>query len=224
MRERLRRFAVVGLVATTIDVGLAVLLLGAGWSPWSADVVALGLAAVAARLLHRSVTLRDDPYARWIRLKRVFVTVVVVAGLVDLATLTAGRTLLDGTDAGGSEDWRIDLAAKLVAVLVAGLVRAVAYRAFLFRVIRREQDHPSERPPPDGDVRVTVQQRSTGREDGEIDQPGHHDNRHEDALEADPAGVRVVAQRHRPVQQAGRHGGQTQSHDISRPRRPTSSQ
>ena len=156
MRERLRRFAAVGLVATTIDVGLAVLLLGAGWSPWSADVVALGLAAVAARLLHRSVTLRDDPYARWIRLKRVFVTVVVVAGLVDLAVLTAGRTLLDGTDAGASEDWRIDLAAKLVAVLVAGLVRAVAYRAFLFRVIRREQDHPSERPPPDGDVRVTV--------------------------------------------------------------------
>ncbi|MCP4850165.1 MAG: hypothetical protein GY900_00320, partial [Actinomycetia bacterium] len=102
MRERLRRFAAVGLVATTIDVGLAVLLLGAGWSPWSADVVALGLAAVAARLLHRSVTLRDDPYARWIRLKRVFVTVVVVAGLVDLATLTAGRTLLHGTDAGGS--------------------------------------------------------------------------------------------------------------------------
>ncbi|MCP4850334.1 MAG: glycosyltransferase, partial [Actinomycetia bacterium] len=56
----------------------------------------------------------------------------------------------------GSEDWRIDLAAKLVAVLVAGLVRAVAYRAFLLRVIRREQDHPSERPPPAGDVRVTV--------------------------------------------------------------------
>ena len=156
MRERLRRFAAVGLVATTIDVGLAVLLLGAGWSPWSADVVALGLAAVAARLLHRSVTLRDDPYARWIRLKRVFVTVVVVAGLVDLAVLMASRTLLGGTDAGASEDWRIDLAAKLVAVLVAGLVRAVAYRAFLFRVIRREQDHPSERPPPDGDVRVTV--------------------------------------------------------------------
>ena len=156
MRERLRRFAAVGLVATTIDVGLAVLLLGAGWSPWSADVVALGLAAVAARLLHRSVTLRDDPYARWIRLKRVFVTVVVVAGLVDLTILTAGRALFDGTDADASEDWRVNLAVKLVAVLVAGLVRAVAYRAFLFRVIRREQDHPSDRPPPDGDVRVTV--------------------------------------------------------------------
>ena len=156
MRERLRRFAAVGLVATTIDVGLAVLLLGAGWSPWSADVVALGLAAVAARLLHRSVTLRDDPYARWIRLKRVFVTVVVVAGLVDLTILTAGRALFDGTDADAAEDWRVNLAVKLVAVLVAGLVRAVAYRAFLFRVIRREQDHPSDRPPPDGDVRVTV--------------------------------------------------------------------
>ena len=156
MRDRLRRFAAVGLMATTIDVGLAVLLLGAGWAPWSADAVALGLAAAAARLLHRSVTLRDDPYARWIRLKRVFVTVVVVAGLVDLGVLTAGRALLDGSDGGAAIGWQVDLAAKLVAVLVAGMVRGVAYRAFLFRVIRREQDHPSDRPAPAGDVRVTV--------------------------------------------------------------------
>ena len=96
MRERLRRFAVVGLVATTIDIGLAVILLGAGWDPWAADAVALGLAATVARLLHRSLTLRDDPYARWIRLRRVFVTVVVIAGLVDFGVLTVARSLLDG--------------------------------------------------------------------------------------------------------------------------------
>ncbi len=156
MRERLRKFAVVGLVATTIDVGLAVVLLGVGWAPWAADAVALGVAATVARLLHRSVTLRDDPYARWIRLRRVFVTVVVVAGLVDFGVLTVGRSLLDGSSGGDAGSWTVDLVAKVAAVVVAGAVRAVAYRAFLFRVIRREQDLPSDRPAPVGDRRVTV--------------------------------------------------------------------
>jgi len=156
MRERFRRFAVVGLVATTIDIGLAVILLGAGWDPWAADAVALGLAATLARLLHRSLTLRDDPYARWIRLRRVFVTVVVIAGLVDFGVLTVARSLLDGLSGGDAGSWTLDLGAKLAAVVVAGAVRAVAYRAFLFRVIRREQDLPSRRPVPDGDIRVTM--------------------------------------------------------------------
>jgi phosphomannomutase len=156
MRERLRRFAVVGLVATTLDVGLAVILLGAGWEPWAADAVALGLAATVARLLHRSLTLRDDPYARWIRLRRVFVTVVIIAGLVDFGVLTVGRLVLDGLSAGNAGSWTVDLGAKLAAVVVAGAVRAVAYRAFLFRVIRREQDLPSRRPVSDGDIRVTM--------------------------------------------------------------------
>ena len=156
MRERLRRFAVVGLVATTIDVGSAVILLGAGWDLWAADAVALGLAAMVARLLHRSLTLRDDPYARWIRLRRVFVSVVVIAGLVDFGVLTVGQSLLDGLSDGDGGSWTVDLGAKLAAVAVAGAVRAVAYRAFLFRVIRREQDLPSRRPVPNGDTRVTM--------------------------------------------------------------------
>ena len=146
----------VGLVATTIDIGLAVILLGAGWDPWAADAVALGLAATVARLLHRSLTLRDDPYARWIRLRRVFVTVVVIAGLVDFGVLTVARSLLDGLLGGDTGSWTVDLGAKLAAVVVAGAVRAVAYRAFLFRVIRREQDLPSRRPVPDGEIRVTM--------------------------------------------------------------------
>ena len=156
MRERLRRFAVVGLVATTIDIGLAVILLGNGWDPWAADAIALGLAATVARLLHRSLTLRDDPYARWIRLRRVFVTVVVIAGLVDFGVLTVARSLLDGLIGGDTGSWTVDLGAKLAAVVVAGAVRAVAYRAFLFRVIRREQDLPSRRPMPDAEIRVPM--------------------------------------------------------------------
>ena len=156
MRDRLRRFAAVGVIATTVDVGVAVALIGAGWAFWAADLVALGLAAAIARVLHRSVTLRDDPYARWIRLRRVFVTVVVFAGLVDLLVLAVGRSVLGGVVTGDAGGWGGDLLVKVFAVLVAGLVRAVAYRAFLFRVIRREQDHPSGRGTPPGDFRVSV--------------------------------------------------------------------
>ena len=147
MRERLRRFAVVGLIATAVDVGLAVALLDRGWSVVTADVVALAAAAVVARPLHRVVTLRDDPFARWIRIRRVFVSVVVAAGLVDLAVLA-----MVGTPGGPGRD----LAAKVLAVAAAAVVRGMAYRAFLFRVIRREQDRPVPRPPAVGDVRVSV--------------------------------------------------------------------
>ena len=130
MRDRLRRFAVVGLIATVVDVGLLVQLLEWGWPVVAADVVALAVAALVARRLHRLVTLRDDPFARWIRIRRVFVAVVVVAGLVDLTVLA-----VIGTPGGPGRD----LAAKVVAVAAAAGVRGIAYRAFLFRVIRREQ-------------------------------------------------------------------------------------
>ena len=77
MRERLRRFAAVGLVATLVDVGIAVALVGWGWPVIVADPVALIAAAAVARPLHRAITLRDDPFARWIRSPAMFATVVV---------------------------------------------------------------------------------------------------------------------------------------------------
>jgi phosphomannomutase len=147
VRDRLRRFAVVGLIATVVDVGLLVQLLEWGWPVVAADVVALAVAALVARRLHRLVTLRDDPFARWIRIRRVFVAVVVVAGLVDLTVLA-----VIGTPGGPGRD----LAAKVVAVAAAAGVRGIAYRAFLFRVIRREQDSPSDRSPAAGAFRVSV--------------------------------------------------------------------
>ena len=147
MRDRLRRFAVVGLIATVLDVGLLVQLLEWGWPVVAADVVALAVAALVARRLHRIVTLRDDPFARWIRIRRVFIAVVVVAGLVDLTVLA-----VIGTPGGPGRD----LAAKALAVVAAAGVRGIAYRAFLFRVIRREQDHPADQPPASGTFRVSV--------------------------------------------------------------------
>ena len=153
MRERLRRFATVGLVATAVDVGLLVVLVRAGWPTWLADPFALASAAVVALVLHQGITLRDDPYARWIRIRRVFALVVTITGLVDLGVLSAVLAL--GGDDGGQSTGRL-LVAKGVAVAVAGGVRGVAYRAFLFRVIRREQDRPVDRGPAPGSVRVTV--------------------------------------------------------------------
>ena len=153
MRERLRRFAAVGLVATTLDIGLLVILSDAGWPLWLADPSALAAAAVVALLLHRGLTLRDDPYARWIRIPRVFILVVVVAGLVDLGVLS-GLLVVGGINDSAPVSGL--LLAKSLAVAVAGGVRAVAYRAFLFRVIRREQDQPIDRAPASGGARATL--------------------------------------------------------------------
>ena len=110
MTSWLRRFAAVGLVATAVDISLAVALLSAEWPVAVADLVALLGAALVARTLHRLVTLRDDPFARWIREPAMFATVVVMAGVVDLVVLAAVRTG-EGTGA--------DLAAKVTAVLAA---------------------------------------------------------------------------------------------------------
>ena len=129
----LRRFAAVGLVATAVDVGVAVALLSAGWPVVAADLVALLGAALVARTLHRLVTVRDDPFARWIREPAMFATVVVMAGVVDLVVLAAVRT---------GEGIGADLAAKVAAVLAAAVVRAFAYRFLLFRAVRVDQDQP----------------------------------------------------------------------------------
>jgi putative flippase GtrA len=147
MTSWLRRFAAVGLVATAVDVGLAVALLSAGWSVVAADLVALLAAAVVASTLHRLVTLRDDPFARWIREPAMFATVVVMAGVVDLVVLAAVRTG-EGTGA--------DLAAKVTAVLAAAVVRAVAYRFLLFRAVRVDQDQPGLLPLEPGHRRLSL--------------------------------------------------------------------
>jgi dolichyl-phosphate beta-glucosyltransferase len=147
MRERLRRFAVVGLVATTVDIVLLVVLRRVGWTLVAADLAALVAAALVARPLHRLITLRDDPFARWIRSPGLFVSVVLTAGAVDVFVLTQ----LAPTEPGSG-----DLAAKAAAVAAAAVVRSLAYRTLLFRVIRREQDEPARRPPPEGAFRLSV--------------------------------------------------------------------
>ena len=72
--------------------------------------------------------------------------------------------------------------------------------------------------------RRTVQQGPTHGEDSEVDQAGDHDHGHEDPPEADPPGVRIVAQRHRAVEQPGHRRRDAQGHRIGGPRRPADTQ
>ena len=143
----MRRFAVVGVLATAIDIGVAVALLRRGWSLPTADLVALATSAVFAHPLHRAITLRDDPFTRWMRSPGAFAAVVTTAGLVDMLVLSWVR--IDGT-------LTDDILSKATAVAAAAIVRAVAYRTLLFRVVRREQEHPVRRPLPEGTHRLTV--------------------------------------------------------------------
>jgi len=137
-----RRFALVALAATITDFGLAVLLVGAGLGRVVSDLVALTVAASVSLVLHERVTLRGDKIDRWIRQPPVFITVAVVAGAVDLVVFVS----IDSSVVVG----------KLAAIGVAALVRAVFHRLVLFRVVRREQSVPIDRPAPPGDVRLSI--------------------------------------------------------------------
>ncbi|MFQ5556149.1 MAG: glycosyltransferase [Acidimicrobiales bacterium] len=140
---RISRFALVGATATIVDVGMALLLVAAGVSRGIADLLALTAAAIVSRLLHGRVTLRGDSLDRWITRAGVFTTVALVAGAVDLALFTT----LGGLSA---------RSAKVVAVLGAALVRALAHRAVLFRAVRRDQGRPSHRVGLTGCPRLSV--------------------------------------------------------------------
>ncbi|MBT5138122.1 MAG: glycosyltransferase, partial [Acidimicrobiaceae bacterium] len=136
------RFIAVGVVATVIDVGVAVGLSGSA-GRLLADLLALSLAAVIALYLHARVTLRGDDLDRWIRQPSVFAATALVAATIDLAIFV-------GVDSLG--DWT----AKLVAVGAAAIVRAGFHRAVLFRHVRREQGDPIDRPAPAGSVRLSL--------------------------------------------------------------------
>lgn len=141
-RPDVRRFAVTGFIATSVDLGVVVGLVAVGVGRVGADLLGLALAAVLARLLHHRYTLRGDGLDRWIRQPPVFIAVAVVAGSVDLIIFTSvgGPVVL----------------AKLAAIAFAAVVRLTSYRLVLFRVVRREQSSPIDRPPAPGSARLSV--------------------------------------------------------------------
>jgi putative flippase GtrA len=179
VRQRIRRYAAVGLVATVVDVTVFLVAHAAFDQLVSADIVALLVAALTSAILHRWITLRNDPYVRWVQRLQLFVPVVIVAGAVDLVVLVSL------TRSGHSVFWP-----KLAAVGLAAIVRVGAHRSLLFRVVRREQDAPSNRPVAAGTLRLSVVVPAY-HEEGRIG-PTIERMRHELATVHDDGGVEIV--------------------------------
>ncbi|MGI8939806.1 MAG: glycosyltransferase [Iamia sp.] len=151
MRQRLRRFASIGLIATLVDVAVLVLLArGVGLIVVVADAGALVAAAAVSFALHRQITFAGDPAVRWVQHPLAFVLAATAAGVVDVAVL---RALVELT---GWETAPELVAAKLPAIAVAAIVRFLAYRWVLFGPVRAELCERSLRPPAPGGRRLTV--------------------------------------------------------------------
>jgi putative flippase GtrA len=141
----------VALVPTLADVALLVLFRQhLGWMLVVADLAAIALASVLSYVLHRAVTFRSDPYVRWVEVPPAFVVVAVVAALADVAVL---RAVFAGT---GFDSTTALVEAKVVALVVAGLVRLVGYRWVLLGEITRANRSRWQRPPAPGDCRLSV--------------------------------------------------------------------
>lgn len=147
LRGWLGRFALVGGLATILDIGVFLATKRAlGWPVVVADLVAVTVAAVFAYSANRLVTFRNDPFVRWVHQPAAFVGVAMIAALVDLGVLRFGLWL------GASL-----FVAKIVAVAVAASVRVVGYRWALFQGVRRRQGaRRPDRAPAPGDVRFSV--------------------------------------------------------------------
>lgn len=148
---RLRRLALVSLVPSVVDIGLLVVLReGLGWVLVVADIVAIAVASLVSYGLHRLVTFRSDPYVRWVQVPPAFAAVAALAALVDVAVLRAlfaatGFDTVDGL-----------IAAKVVALSIAAIVRLFGYRAVLLVGFTLARQHRTERAPAPGVVRFSV--------------------------------------------------------------------
>jgi dolichyl-phosphate beta-glucosyltransferase len=151
VKERLRRFASIGVIATLVDIG--VLLLAArvlGLIVVVADAIALVVAALVSFWLHRQITFAGDPAVRWVHRPLAFAATATIAGLVDIVVL---RTLVEVT---GWDSALALAAAKVPAIAAASAVRFVAYRWVLFGVVRAELAERVPRPPAPGSSRLSV--------------------------------------------------------------------
>ena len=151
MNRRLARFACVGALVTALDVAVAVVgRLTLGLPVIAADAVAITLAASLSWTANRWFTFTNDPRVAWVQEPGSYVRVAVLAGTIDIVTMRTAVIFL------GADSVKPLVAAKVLGVGLAAVVRVVAYRAVLFRVVRAGQGRPAHRPPPPGDGRLTV--------------------------------------------------------------------
>lgn len=150
MKRRLRRFLVIGVVVTAVDVGALVALAAGAGVPWIvADLLSVAIAAMVSFGFHRAITFADDPHAlvdhRPVAFARaVYPAVAADVAVVGLVVAVVGDSITAG------------LIAKGLALSVAATVRLVRYRRVLFAAVRADQVPTLGRPPAPGDVRLSV--------------------------------------------------------------------
>lgn len=136
MKRRLRRFVLIGIGVTAVDVAVLFLGVGAGLVPPAADAVSVTVAGVVSFVAHRWITFADDQFALIDHNPRSFVLAVGPAAAADVAVVWAMWFL--GAEAG----WAL-LVAKAGSVSIAALIRLVRYRTVLFAAVRADQENPS---------------------------------------------------------------------------------
>ena len=149
--DLLRRFALVGLIATAVDVmALLVLREQVGLPIWIADSLAVALATGVSWVLHGLVSFPDDPARRWYNRPAQYVRASAGSLLADVFVLSLLYELLH------PEWWGALLVIKLPALLVAFLFRLAMYREAMFVTVRQDQQAPNPRSAAQGEVRLSV--------------------------------------------------------------------
>jgi dolichyl-phosphate beta-glucosyltransferase len=147
----LRRFVLVGVIATVVDVVLLLVLRErAGLAVWLADAAAVATATLVSWVLHGLVTYPDDPSRRWYRRIGAYSGTAAVALVVDVGVISLlDRLLHPGW-------WGALLVIKVPALAAAFVVRMVNYRDAMFEAVREDQSEPAPRPAPPGTTRLSV--------------------------------------------------------------------
>jgi putative flippase GtrA len=147
----LRRFVLIGTIATLADVGLlCVLRLQWGWPVALADALAVAVATGVSWLLHGWLTLPDDPSQRFYRSAGPYLGTASLALVADVAVVSLLDLALDPRRV-----WALVLI-KLPALFVAFVIRVANYRRAMFTFVREDQRRPLPRPPARGDARLSV--------------------------------------------------------------------
>jgi len=146
----IRRFAAVGSVATVLDVALLVVLAQVvGWPVAGADAVAILVATAVSASGHLRFTFAADPSTRWFRNPPRYLATALAATLVDVVILV----LLTGN---GPVSTIHLLAAKVVSLTAAFLLRSYFFRRTMFAEVRSDQGAPRRREPAPGAVRLSL--------------------------------------------------------------------
>ncbi len=147
----LRRFALVGTIATLVDVALFVALAAAfGWPVWWADAAAVAAATAVSWSLHAVATFPDDPTRRWFEHLRTYLVTSLTALAVDVAVVSFLYWLLQ-------PGWWLTLLLIKLPALAAGFsARMITYRDSMFTSVRDVQGVPSPRPTAAGTHRLSV--------------------------------------------------------------------